>query len=182
MANVERALASFERTLISGDSAYDRLLFRGDGDALSAAAKRGMELFFSARLACARCHAGFNLSGPIVFRGSPRAAPAFHRTSLPGAPAGIRQAGAFRAPTLRNIAVTGPYLRDGSLATLGEVVDAYASGRRGGNARGQESALLRGFSLAPGEREALIAFLEALTDAAFLSDPRFGPPMEGARR
>lgn len=177
MANVGKAIASFERTLISGDSPYDRLLFLDDRQALSPAAKRGMELFFSPRLACSQCHAGFNLSGPVVFAGSPRAAPAFHNTNLSGARSGRRrEAERFRAPTLRNVAVTAPYMHDGSLATLGEVVDHYAAGGRARPPHPERSPLLAGFTLAPGEREALVAFLESLTDREFLARPRLGPP------
>ncbi len=168
LMNVRRALASFERTLLSGGSAYDRLLFQGESEALSASAKRGMELFFSARLACSGCHAGFNLSGPVVFRGSPDAEPVVHNTNL--AP------GRFRAPTLRNVAVTAPYMHDGSLPTLAAVIDHYAAGGRKRPVDPSRSPLVRGFTLAPGEKEALIAFLEALTDEGFLTDPRFGPP------
>jgi cytochrome c peroxidase len=177
MANVEKAIASFERTLISGDSPYDRLLFLGDREALSPAAKRGMELFFSPRLACSQCHAGFNLSGPVVFAGSPRAVPAFHNTNLSGVgTGGQRDAKRFRAPTVRNVAVTAPYMHDGSLATLAEVVDHYAAGGRARPPHPERSPLLEGFTLAAGEGDALIAFLASLTDPQFLAQPRFGPP------
>ena len=104
-----------------------------------------MTLFFSDRLACARCHTGFNLSGPTVHEGSADIAarrfttPAF-TTSTAAAPIrpvdrGLFDAthvpadmGRFRAPTLRNIALTAPYMHDGSIATLDEVVGHYASG------------------------------------------------------
>ncbi|MGH9465190.1 MAG: MbnH family di-heme enzyme, partial [Thermoanaerobaculia bacterium] len=181
MANVEKAIAAFERTLISGDSPYDRLLFRDEREALSPAAKRGMELFFSPRLACSRCHGGFNLSGPVVFAGSPRPEPVFHNTNLVGLRGGGRRHGErFRAPTLRNVALTAPYMHDGRLATLGEVVDHYAAGGRPRPPHPDRSPLVTGFPLAPGERDALVAFLESLTDSGFLAAPRFGPPNEGA--
>ncbi len=177
IANVGRAIASFERTLISGGSPYDRLLFRGEREALSPEAKRGMELFFSPRLGCSRCHSGFNLSGPVVFGGQERAEPAFHNTNLRGGEASERRNGdRFRAPTLRNVAVTAPYMHDGSLGTLAEVVDHYAAGGRGRPPHPGRSPLVAGFTATAAERQAVVRFLEALTDSGFLVDPRFAPP------
>jgi len=93
--------------------------------------------------------------------------------------------GKFRAPTLRNIAVTAPYMHDGSIATLEGVIDHYASGGRTiregeykgvGSASPQKSAFVKGFRLTAREKRDLIAFLRSLTDEKFLSDPRFGNP------
>ena len=116
--NVRKAIACFERTLLSGDSPYDRLVWRDDRAALSDSARRGMTLFFSDRLACSKCHAGFSFSGPVAYDSSPPAQATFHDTGLDGR---------FRAPTLRNIAVTAPYMHDGRFATLDQVIDHYAS-------------------------------------------------------
>jgi cytochrome c peroxidase len=190
LANVSRALACFERTLIAGDTPYDRLLFRDDASALSASARRGMQLFFSERLACGRCHAGVNLSGPVARAGGDAPAPTYHNTALydlgdgryPAPNEGLFRAsgrapdmGRFRAPTLRNIAVTAPYMHDGSIATLEAVIDHYAAGGRA-PANRWKSEGLKGFRLEPGERADLLAFLASLTDAAFLRDPRFADP------
>src|SRR5206468_3322409 len=82
VANVTRAIACFERTLISGDSPYDRLVYRDDAGALSESAKRGMRLFFSERLNCSRCHGGFTFSGPITFDGARPIAATFHNNGL----------------------------------------------------------------------------------------------------
>src|SRR3954471_6398967 len=79
---IVKAIASFERTMISANSPVDRYLYRDDRAALSPEARRGMALFFSERLACARCHTGFNLSGPTVHDGSGEATLAFHNTGL----------------------------------------------------------------------------------------------------
>ena len=123
VANVTRAIACFERILVSGDSPYDRLVFRGQTDALSESAWRGMRLFFSEQLACSRCHAGFNFSAPVDFERLPKAPePQFHNTGLynldgrgayPAADTGLRETtgrrhdmGRFKAPTLRNIELT----------------------------------------------------------------------------
>ena len=114
--NVTKALASFSRTLTSGGSAYDRLVYLDERESLSASARRGMRLFFSDRVRCSECHQGFNFSGPVRYRGA--AAPGvFHNTGLynlegrglypPDNPGlseftGLRDdTGRFRAPTLR---------------------------------------------------------------------------------
>ena len=151
MDSVVRALASFVRTLISGDSPYHRLVYRGEMDALSESARRGMRLFFSERLGCANCHAGFMLSGPVVFEGAAEIEPTFHNTGLydidgKGAyPPGNRglyertgrpeDMGRFRAPTLSNVAITAPYMHDGSIESLEELVDFYAAGGAAGGNR-----------------------------------------------
>jgi cytochrome c peroxidase len=163
-AHVRKAIAAFERTLFSGDSPYDRFVWQDDREAMSEAARRGMTLFFSARLACSRCHAGFTFSGPVRFEGLAGEEPATHDTGL---------GGRFRAPTLRNVAVTAPYMHDGRFVTLEEVVDYYAAG--GSHASGQ-SPLIAGFRLSPQERCDLVAFLESLTDQRFLTDTRFSDP------
>ena len=81
--------------------------------------------------------------------------------------------GRFRTPTLRNIAVTAPYMHDGRFATLGAVIDHYSSG---GAPSASRSALVRGFAVTEGEKADLIAFLESLTDAGFLEDPLLADP------
>jgi cytochrome c peroxidase len=184
LANVRKAIACFERTLISGDSPYDRFVWRDDPTALSEKARRGMQLFFSDRLACGKCHAGFNFSGPIIFQGSPATAPAFFNNGLDAIPGtadpGLftvshrrSDIGRFRAPTLRNIAATSPYMHDGRFATLDAVVEHYA---RGGIPGRNRSPLLKGFAITPEEKCDLIAFLESLTDEEFLRDPGLSDP------
>ncbi len=129
--NAIKAIAAFERTLLSANSPVDRYLYRDERAALDPAAVRGMTLFFSDRLACAGCHAGFNLSGPTVHDGAAAPTPTFHNTGLydvdgrgayPSTDRGLidqtrrpADMGRFRAPTLRNIAVTAPYMHDGSV-------------------------------------------------------------------
>jgi cytochrome c peroxidase len=115
LGNVIRAIAAFERTLISGNSAFDRYVFLGEHDALSGAQKRGMALFFSARAGCGSCHGGINFSGAWVDRDHPDATPAFADTGH----------GPVRVATLRNLSLTGPYLHDGSLPTLEQVLERY---------------------------------------------------------
>ncbi len=115
MENVIRAIAAYERTLISARSPFDRYVFAGQHDALSPAQKRGMELFFGAA-GCARCHGGINFAGEWVDREHPAA-----RAVLVDAGTGEPT----RIPTLRNLTVTAPYLHDGRLATLDAVLEHY---------------------------------------------------------
>jgi cytochrome c peroxidase len=198
--NILRGLASFERVLISGDAPYDRYL-RGDATAISAAAKRGDALFHSERLECFHCHVGFTLQDSVNYEGKAFPEVTFHNTGLynidgaggyPGPNRGVYELthkpddmGRFRVPTLRNVAVTAPYMHDGSIATLEEVLDHYAAGGRTilsgpnagvGSANPYKSTFLVGFSLTPAEKADVIAFLESLTDAAFLTDTRFSDP------
>ena len=181
-SQVAKAIASFARTLLSGDAPYDRLVYKDDRSSLSDSAWRGMTLFFSDRVHCSTCHAGFTVSGPVTYEGAPPAEPVFHNTAVHSAAAlsssvadrGLaavtgrpEDTGRFRAPTLRNIAKTAPYMHDGSIATLEEVLSHYAAGGRGGFSPWR-SPLLTGFTLTGGEVRDLLAFLESLTDEEFL--------------
>ena len=187
LENIVKAVAAFQRTLISGDSPVDRYLYRDDRAALSEEARRGLQLYFSDRLRCALCHAGFNLSGPLVSDGSPPAAPVFHNTGLVDTESASTTVdkglfektknpadrGRFRAPTLRNIAVTAPYMHDGSIATLEDVIAHYAAGGKPGTS---PSRMMRPFTLTAAEVADLVAFLNSLTDERFLKNPAFSDP------
>jgi cytochrome c peroxidase len=162
--NVRKAIASFERTLLSGDSAYDRLVWKDDRRALSDSARRGMTLFHSEALACSKCHGGFTFSGPVRWEGSPAAEPGLADNGL---------GGPFRIPSIRNAAVTAPYMHDGRFTTLGEVIDHYAKGA--GDSPGK-SPLVKGFPLTDTEKADLVAFLESLTDEELLTSARFADP------
>ncbi|HEY0709129.1 MAG TPA: MbnH family di-heme enzyme [Polyangia bacterium] len=200
--NVLRAIASFQRTLISGDSPYDRYV-HGDATAISAGAKRGEALFNSERLECFHCHVGFNLQDSVNYVGKAFPETTFHNTGLynidgqggyPVPNRGVLELtgrpedmGRFRVPTLRNIAVTAPYMHDGSIETLSEVLDHYAAAGRtipsgpnagNGSASPLKSTLLIGFTLTAQERADVIEFLESLTDTNFLGDRRFADPWE----
>ena len=203
LSNLTAALASFQRILISGDSAYDRFN-RGDPSALSFSAQRGLEMFFSEKLECFHCHGGFNFSQSVTHEGKAFTEVEFHNTGLynidskgayPADNTGINEItlkpedmGRFRAPTLRNVALTAPYMHDGSIETLRDIiVDHYSAGGRtiesGPNAGvGSEnpfkSNFLSGFSLNEQEIDDIVAFLESLTDEAFITDPRFSNPFE----
>jgi cytochrome c peroxidase len=179
--NVTRAIASFERTIISGRSPYDRYHFDRQDDAIPAAARLGEQLFFSSPLSCFRCHGGFTFSGATDFEGRRAGGPPeFHNNGLSNAAGGIfdvtgraEDFGKFKAPTLRNIAVTGPYMHDGSVATLEVVLEYYAAG---GRDQRNKSELIHGFPLKADQERDLISFLQTLTDDELLRDPRFSNP------
>ncbi len=199
LGNVTKAIASFERVLISGDSPYDRAMH--GGAALPAAARRGEQLFFSERLECFHCHGGFNLSGGTDHVGMAFPEMEFHNTGLyniggrggfPAENPGLKEfsgrredEGKFKAPTLRNIALTAPYMHDGSIATLDGVIEHYAAGGRTirdgpyagvGSENPNKSEFINGFELTADERRDLLAFLHSLTDSTFITDPRFADP------
>jgi cytochrome c peroxidase len=163
---IVKAIATFERTLISGRSPFDRYVFDGEHQALSQQAKRGMALFFSARVGCARCHSGFNFAGNWrdAEGDTGRASFANDGTS----------AGPMRVPTLRNIALTAPYMHDGRFATLPEVLQHYSrlGELRRSDRSGRYDRRLPGAALSDAERAALVAFLDSLTDESFVG--RFG--------
>jgi cytochrome c peroxidase len=190
--NVAKAIASFERTLISGSSAYDRYQ-AGDAGAMSEAALRGFDLFFSERLECYHCHSGVNFTTSFRSALTQHAELDFHNTGLynvggsgayPGESPGLFEFtgnpadhGKMRVPSLRNVTLTAPYMHDGSIATLEEVIDMYAAGGRNvtagpnagdGRVSPNKSPLVRGFPITPEERADVIAFLESLTDVGSL--------------
>ena len=200
VVNAVRSIAAFTRTIVSNNSAYDRFL-AGDETALNEDASRGMELFFSERLECFHCHGGFNFTDSTTHANARIDRVGFHNTGLynidgegayPADNTGLydmtgarRDMGRFKAPTLRNIAVTAPYMHDGSAATLEEVIEHYARGGRliaegpyAGDGRRNpfKSEFIRGFVLSDIERDELIAFLNSLTDATLLTDSRWSNP------
>ena len=161
--NVQNAITAFERTLITNDSPFDRYA-TGDVTALTPAQRRGLGLFRSAATRCFECH-----SAPTF------ADESFSVTGVPDLPGQVHDTGrqevessgldgAFKAPTLRNIALTAPYMHNGVFTTLEEVVDFYAKG--GGRDDGIENVDIHvtGFELNEQERADLVAFMYALTD------------------
>jgi cytochrome c peroxidase len=199
-SNITLALSSFTRTLISGNAPYDQYL-RGDTTAMSESAQRGMELFLSEGLECHHCHTGFNLTLSTVTANTTFEERPFFNTGLyniggtgayPIGNTGLHEItnistdmGRFRPPTLRNIALTAPYMHDGSLATLRDVIQFYMDGGRviesgeyagDGRANPYKSGLVPGFTLTDQEIDDLIAYLQSLTDEEFITDPRFSDP------
>jgi cytochrome c peroxidase len=189
MNHIIQAIAAFERTLISGRSPFDRYVFDDDRTALSASAKHGMALFYSARVGCAQCHSGINFNGAIAYEGHTQARALFANTGLydvdglgayPPSDRGLMEVthraadmGKFKVPTLRNVALTAPYMHDGSLPSLDAVLDHYA---RGGHKTVLQDRRVRAFALSPSERSDLLAFLASLTDREFVENPDFSDP------
>jgi cytochrome c peroxidase len=197
LSTVTKALASFQRRLLSFESPYDRFRYGGDQAALSPQAKRGEALFFGEKMECYHCHGGLNFTDNIKHARLPFPELGFHNTGLynsdrkgayPKGQTGIEEftgaaldMGKFRTPTLRNIAKTAPYMHDGSVPTLAAVIrNHYArAGRAGGEPSGpnpKRSELLVGFQVSEQELQDLIAFLHALTDEGFLKDERLSDP------
>lgn len=201
LQHITRAIASFERVLISGRSPYDRYKSGEDPNAISAAAKAGEAIFFSEEAECFHCHGSFNFTETVDFVGKAFLEIEFHNTGLynlgttgryPEPNTGVHaitndpdDMGKFKAPTLRNIAVTGPYMHDGSIADLHDVLAHYAAGGRtitsGPNAgigadNPHKSGFVKPFDMPMMVRHNLMMFLRSLTDEAFLTDPRFSNP------
>ena len=198
--SVSLALASFQRTLISGNAAYDRYLL-GNDSAMSAEALRGMNLFFSEKVECFHCHGGFNFSDSSSHISEQLSLKPFHNNGLynldgkgayPKQNQGVfsitqdaNDMGHFKAPSLRNIELTAPYMHDGSLASLEAVLDHYAAGgtntldgenRGDGNTSPLKNKFIKGFELSEQERTELLAFLHSLTDEEFIKNPVHANP------
>jgi cytochrome c peroxidase len=198
------ALASFCRTLVSTNSPYDRYS-AGDKSALSESQRRGLALFSGERLECFHCHSGTNLT--VSYRDANTTAdtvryPFFNNGlydtdgegSYPVIDQGLfdltldpQDRGRFRPPSLRNVALTAPYMHDGSIADLRGVIEHYAaggtltpSGSNAGDGRTSplKSGLIRGFSLTEEEMTDVLAFFEALTDQDFVDNPAFAEPTQ----
>ncbi len=195
-ASIARALGSFERTLVSANSRYDGFL-RGELT-LDAQEELGRKLFMAhpdvkVQLRggnCIDCHSQFLTSGFATgFDGfsnngldaEPALLPGLQRTT-----GEARHRGMFKVPTLRNIALTAPYMHDGRFATLGEVLHHYDSGIHASSTlspliaeasnRSRDAAEPISLHLDPGEQAAIIAFLHTLTDESFVSDPQLSDP------
>jgi len=168
-ASLQKALASFVRSVVSGNSPYDRHL-RGDDSDFGPQRKRGEELFLSEKAECFHCHPSGSLSNEGFFNnGSYIEGGDTGREQVTGR---VGDLGKFKVPGLRNIAATAPYMHDGSLATLEDVIEHYAAGGRGDPTT---DPLIKPLSLSSEEKADLLEFLRSLTDAALLEDARFAP-------
>jgi cytochrome c peroxidase len=198
---IVKSIAAFERTLLSFNSPYDRYK-HGEPDAIPPDAKRGEALFFGERLECYHCHGGIDFTDNHMQQGQAFPESGFHNTGLynedgNGAykkwDSGLRMVtekpedeGKFRTPTLRNIAVTAPYMHDGTIFTLQEVIRKhYAVGSRSAlSTHGQSplrDELIAGFDISDNEVNDLVAFLKTLTDEDFLHNPAFSDPNKSSR-
>lgn len=157
---ITRAIACYERTLVSGWSRFDRFFYQSDATALTEEELRGWNIFNGAEAHCSSCHSGFDLSdhsyrdiGTSIDHTSDAGR---ERITLDPA-----DRGKFKVPTLRNVALTAPYMHDGSMATLEEVVEHFASG---GVADPNKDPLVRPLSLSAQDKSDLLAFLRSLSD------------------
>ena len=158
---ITRAIANFERTIVSDNSDFDAYL-KGNKSVLSSAELQGMELFYSNRLNCTSCHSGilftnyeFENNGLYeVYADSGRMRLTMNEEDR----------AKFKVPTLRNIELTAPYMHNGSLETLEEVVEHYD---KGGKSHPNKSTLIKPLELTKGEKKSLILFLKSLTDNEF---------------
>ncbi len=173
------ALASYVRTVLSGDSPYDRYI-AGDTNALTEQQREGLDVF-RGKGNCTACHIGPNLTDEL-----------FHNTGVgwkdgkfadPGryvVTGNEKDMGAFKTPTLRNVTELGPYMHDGSLSTLEEVIEHYDGG---GTANPNLDIDITPLNLTPQEKRALVAFLHALTGAVRAgSDPIAAGASTGTRK
>ena len=200
-SHVINAIAAFQRTLISGNSRYDQAV--AGKAAFTAEEQRGKDLFFSEKAGCTQCHNGFNFNDQVMDASAQAVKKPFHNIGLyniggtgayPEPNRGVMELsglyqdmGAFRAPSLRNVQVTAPYMHDGSVATLEEVLDIIAEGGRniasGANAGdGRQnpfkSPLVKPLALTAQDKADLIAFLKTLTDPEFLGNPLQSDPFK----
>lgn len=173
VATFAKAVASFQRSLISGNSRFDRFLYGGETTVLTELEVAGMYVFLD-RAACVNCHDVFHpLVNPLGGAIAPFSDHRFHNLGVGYRAGRMRDLGrymvtndwtdwgAFKTPGLRNVALTAPYMHDGSLATLEDVVEFYD---RGGIPNPNLSTRMRPLLLLPEQKTALVAFLKTLTD------------------
>ena len=192
-----RSIAAFLGSLQSFNAPYDRFI-QGDTGALSMSAKAGMKLFFSEDLQCASCHTPplFTLATKTKNTDSIFINTGLYNVSntnrYPGADKGLAAIscrtdddGKFKIPALRNVSLTAPYMHDGSINTLEEVIAVYANGGRNiiagpNTGDGKNNTLkdkrISGFSVSAVEKKQLIDFLFSLADSSVLTNPAFQNP------
>lgn len=205
-SNVIKAIASFERTLISGRAPYDKYLYDGNIAALGnstqrASILRGAQIFFSEKGECFHCHGGFNLAATSLHTGTVTEEIVFHNNGLyniggngsyPSGNQGLFEftanaadKGKFRAPSIRNIELTAPYMHDGSIDTLENVVEHYNAGGRNittgpntgdGRLNPNKNPFVFAIGLTAAEKTDLVNFLKSLTDTEFVNDPKHSDP------
>lgn len=201
---VIRSISAFQRSIISANSRYDRYL--RNRATLTASERRGLRLFMGEKAECHHCHGSFIFNDQVSYRGAPAERPKFHNTGLynlggtgafPELNRGLievtgrpRDMGAFRAPTLRNVELTAPYMHDGSIPTLEAAVEHYAAGGRNitegpnagdGRANPFKDPLVAPIDLSARDKADLVAFLRTLTDRSVTTNPRFADPFRRAR-
>lgn len=165
---ITRAIATFERSFISGNSTYDQFIHGKNPKEFGINELRGKELFFSSKTQCSSCHSGFNFTNySFENNGLLEQYGDLDRYRITNEPSDI---GKFKTPSLRNLSVTAPYMHDGSLNSIEEVIEHYNSG---GYNHINKSEMIRPLNLSSQEKSDLVAFLRSLTDQEFLTNKNF---------
>lgn len=181
--NIIESIAAFESVIISFDSKYDAYS-KGNKSALNMAAKKGMQLFFSERLACSKCHMNVTLGKEQeLYYANTGLYNVDSKNSYPSEDQGLydktgneKDKGKFKIPSLRNVLLTAPYTHNGSVQTISEMIDIYARGGRAivegsykgdGKLNANKHILIKGFEISKEEKTDLIAFLGSFTDTGF---------------
>jgi|GEM_PF-26109 len=163
---ISRALAAFQRILVSSDAPYDEYV-RGNQSALTPEQIRGNNLFFN-ELQCATCHTGFNFTN-YNFENN-----GLYENYMDEGRARLttqtNDIGKFKVSSLRNVALTPPYMHDGSLPTLESVIEHYNSG---GSSHANKSPLIQPLNLTAQQKSDIIGFLESLSDETFINNPEY---------
>lgn len=171
--NVLFALSTFQRTLISGNSPFDQYFYQEKQNALNESEKQGFFLFFSDRTNCSGCHSGINFNTHTfeangLFETYPDSGR--QRITL-----NELDRAKFRVPNLRNVELTAPYMHNGEINTLEEVIELY---NQGGYEIPNKSDLIRPLGLTESEKADLVNFLKSLTDVTFVNNLEFQPDTE----
>jgi cytochrome c peroxidase len=168
---ISRSIAAFERTFISANSRFDQYEYQNDVDALSESEKRGRDIFFSTETACTECHV------PPLFTNFEFENIGLYANYVDTGRARITELaediGKFKVPNLRNVEMTAPYMHNGSINTLEEVVEHFNSG---GVGHPNQSQLIKPLGLSEQDKADLVAFLRSLTDQQFLNNPDLTEP------
>jgi cytochrome c peroxidase len=172
LPRIGKAIAAFERTMISNQSPFDQY-GRGDTGALNVYAKRGLALFYDkTKTNCSNCHSGtlftdnkMHSNGLYKYYEKDKGRGAFTKKAIDD--------GVFKTPTLRNVGVTAPYMHDGSFVDLEQVIKHY---RNGGAHNTNQDALIKPLNLSDQDVADIAAFLKSLTDTKFMQNPVFSNP------
>ncbi len=169
-----KAIAAFERTLISADTKFDAYFYKKDPSAFNESELRGYKLFFGGdKVHCGSCHSGINLTNnTFQNNGLYMEYSDQGRYRITGKES---DKGKFKVPTLRNIALTAPYMHDGSLKTLEDVIDHYNTGGISHPNKSEHVHIHKGMKLNVQDKKDLVSFLHTLTDMAFITNKAFRP-------
>ncbi len=168
---ITRAISTFERSLVSGNSKYDKFKYLGKTNLFTEQEKKGMALFFNDKTNCSKCHGGFEFTSyDFQNNGLYEEYADTGRYRLTGLESDIAK---FKIPSLRNVGFTAPYMHDGSITTLDDVLLHYKSG---GKNHKNKSNLIQPLALNMDEIQSLKAFLLTLNDEEFVVNKYFSEP------